>query len=184
MIVLERMFVSSWARPSSGKRLSRKAQAGRRDFHPASSHNRRMSDSLSRPIVGVGAVIWNAADDIVLIRRGQPPRMGEWSIPGGKLEWGESIREALAREVREETGLTVEIVGLIDVVDSVTRNEADVVLRHYVLIDFTARAIGGTLSAASDAADARWVPYAALDEYALWQETRRIIEASARAMKT
>lgn len=142
-----------------------------------------MSDSPSQPIAGVGAVIWNAAGEIVLIRRGQPPRMGEWSIPGGKLEWGESVKEALAREVREETGLEIEIVALVDVVDSVTRDEAGAVVRHYVLIDFAARAAGGTLSPGSDAADARWVPYGALGEYGLWRETRRIIEASARIMK-
>ena len=135
---------------------------------------------LPSPIVGVGAVIWNKHDEVVLIRRGQAPRLGEWSIPGGKLEWGERVTEGLAREVREETGLTVEIGGLIDVVDSVLRDEAGVVTRHYVLIDFWARYVGGELVAGSDAAEARWVPYAALGEYPLWTETRRIIETAAR----
>jgi 8-oxo-dGTP diphosphatase len=136
--------------------------------------------ALPSPIVGVGAVIWNDRGEIVLIRRGQEPRLGEWSIPGGRLEWGESVREAITREVREETGLDVEIAGLIDVVDSVTRKASDEVVRHYVLIDFLARHIGGTLRAGSDAAEARWVAYAALDEYVLWTETRRIIVAAAR----
>jgi 8-oxo-dGTP diphosphatase len=136
--------------------------------------------ALPSPIAGVGAVIWNDRGEIVLIRRGQEPRLGEWSIPGGRLEWGESVREAIIREVREETGLDVEIDGLIDVVDSVTRNASDEVVRHYVLIDFLARHIGGTLRAGSDAAEARWVAYAALDEYVLWTETRRIIVAAAR----
>jgi 8-oxo-dGTP diphosphatase len=132
------------------------------------------------PIVGVGAVIWNAHNQVVLIRRGNEPRLGEWSIPGGKLEWGESLREAAVREVLEETGLGVEIEGLVDVVDSVTRNAAGDVLRHYVLIDFTARHISGALQAGSDAAEARWVPYESIGEYALWTETRRIIDTSAR----
>jgi 8-oxo-dGTP diphosphatase len=132
------------------------------------------------PIVGVGAVIWNDRGEIVLIRRGQEPRLGEWSIPGGRLEWGESVREAIIREVREETGLESEVVGLIDVVDSVTRNEAGEILRHYVLIDFLVRPIGGALRAGSDAAEAHWVAYKALDEYVLWTETRRIIDAAAR----
>lgn len=132
------------------------------------------------PIVGVGAVIWNADNHIVLIRRGTAPRLGEWSIPGGKLEWGEGVREALLREVREETGLGVEIENLIDVVDSITRDPAGAVLRHYVLVDFTARHVAGALSCGSDAAEARWVPYGGIGEYALWTETRRIIDTSAR----
>ena len=133
-----------------------------------------------KPIVGVGAVIWNRHGEIVLIRRGQEPRLGEWSIPGGRLEWGESVREGIIREVREETGLEVEIGGLIDVVDAVTRDASGEVVRHYVLIDFLVRPVAGTLSAGSDAAEARWVAYAALDEYVLWSETRRIIDAAAR----
>lgn len=132
------------------------------------------------PIVGVGAVIWNAENHIVLIRRGQEPRLGEWSIPGGKLEWGEGLREALLREVREETGLAVEIESLIDVVDSISRDPTGAVLRHYVLIDFTVRHVAGTLRAGSDAAEARWVAYGSIGEYPLWTETRRIIDTSAR----
>ena len=156
------------------------------DFIFFAGQNGRMTgeapDTLKRPspIVGVGAVIWNAQHQIVLIRRGQEPRLGEWSIPGGKLEWGEGLREALIREVQEETGLTVEIENLIDVVDSITKDAAGAVLRHYVLIDFTARHVTGALEAASDAAEARWVPYDRIGEYALWTETRRIIDTSAR----
>jgi 8-oxo-dGTP diphosphatase len=136
--------------------------------------------AAQKPVVAVGAVIWNERGEIVLIRRGQEPRLGEWSIPGGRLEWGESVREAILREVREETGLEVEIVGLIDVVDSVTRDSSGEVVRHYVLIDFLVRHVSGTLSAGSDAAEAHWVAYAALDEYVLWSETRRIIDTAAR----
>ena len=131
-----------------------------------------------RPLVGVGAVIWNENDEIVLIRRGQAPRRGEWSIPGGKLEWGESVQEGLLREVREETGLVVKISGLIDVVDSVMRDPGGTVLHHYVLIDFSARYVSGELTAGADAAEARWVPFAGIGEYSLWTETRRIIETA------
>ena len=130
--------------------------------------------------IGVGAVIWNERGELVLIRRGQEPRLGEWSIPGGHLEWGESVRDAIVREVREETGLEVEVAGLIDVVDSVTRDASGEIARHYVLIDFLVQHVSGTLRAGSDAAEARWVAYAALDEYALWTETRRIIDAAAQ----
>jgi 8-oxo-dGTP diphosphatase len=134
------------------------------------------------PIAGVGAVIWNDAGEVVLIRRGQEPRRGEWSIPGGRLEWGEEVRAALLREVREETGLIVEIAGLIDVVDSVTRDGAGAVVRHYVLIDVSARYVSGELTAGTDAAEARWVALDDLDQYSLWTETRRIIE-TAQALR-
>jgi len=138
-----------------------------------------MSNS-GNPTIGVGAVIWNEKDEVVLIRRGSEPRLGEWSIPGGRLEWGESLRDALRREVREETNLDVEVGGLIDVVDSVVHDEAGAVLRHYVLIDFASRYLSGELRAGSDAVDARWVLYAQLSQYPLWTETRRIIDVSAR----
>jgi len=149
------------------------------DFVAAAGQNGSMQ-AAHPPIVGVGAVIWNGRGEIVLIRRGREPRLGEWSIPGGRLEWGESVREAVVREVREETGLEVEIAGLIDVVDSVTRDASGKVVRHYVLIDFLVRHVSGTLRAGSDAAEAHWVAYAGLDEYVLWTETRRIIDASAQ----
>ena len=160
--------------------------AGAGDFIFFAGQNGRMTREAiatpprASPIVGVGAVIWNADNHIVLIRRGTEPRLGEWSIPGGKLEWGEGLREALLREVLEETGLGVEIENLIDVVDSITRDPAGAVLRHYVLVDFTARHVAGTLRSGSDAAEARWVPYERIGEYALWTETRRIIDTSAR----
>jgi ADP-ribose pyrophosphatase YjhB (NUDIX family) len=132
--------------------------------------------------LGVGAVIWNDKHEIVLIRRGKAPRRDQWSIPGGHLEWGESLRDAVLREVLEETGLTVEIAGLIDAVDLMTRDESGDIVRHYVLVDFAARLIAGELRAGSDAAEARWVPFAGLDDYLLWSQTRRIIEESRRVL--
>lgn len=132
---------------------------------------------LLSPIAGVGAVISNDAGQVVLVRRGQPPRLGQWSIPGGKLEWGESLKDGLRREIGEETGLVVKIERLIDVVDLLTRNAAGDVIGHYVLIDFRAFHVSGELRAGSDAAEARWVDPAALDQYGLWDETRRVIAA-------
>ena len=119
----------------------------------------------------------------MLIRRGKEPRKDQWSIPGGHLEWGESLHEALLREVHEETGLSVELVGLIDTVDLITEDGSGNVTRHYVLIDFAVRAIGGDLRAGSDAAEARWVPFSQIDDYPLWSETRRIIGESKRVLE-
>ncbi len=134
------------------------------------------------PTVAVGAVIWNAKGEVLLIQRAGEPRRDEWSIPGGKVEWGETLRAALLREVREETGLEIEILGLTDAVDFIAPRTEGEVAKHYVLIDFTARVTKGEPKAASDAKDARWVAYAELDRYELWSETRRIIAQSARGM--
>jgi 8-oxo-dGTP diphosphatase len=136
------------------------------------------------PILGVGAVVWNDKDEVALIRRGKEPRRDQWSIPGGHLEWGESLHDAVLREVREETGLVVEIAGLIDTVDLIMQDGSGEVTRHYVLIDFAARAVAGELRAGSDAAEARWVAFSALGDYPLWSETRRIIEESRRLVES
>jgi len=125
-----------------------------------------------RPIVGVGAVLWRGPESILLVRRARAPRLGEWSLPGGRVEAGETLRAALAREIREETGLAVEIGGLIDVAELI---EA----RHYVLIDFTAHWRGGEACAASDAAACGWFAPAEALAKVNWDETRRIIRLSA-----
>jgi len=92
----------------------------------------------------------------LLIRRGTAPLLGEWSLPGGVLECGETLREATIREAREETGLVVEAREMLGVYERVIRDEEGRVRYHYVLIDFLCLATGGNLKAGSDAADARW----------------------------
>lgn len=125
------------------------------------------------PLVGVGAVIVDRHLDprldrypeesrVLLIRRGQPPLLGEWSLPGGVLECGENLREAVAREAREETGLRVETGEMLGVYERVIRDEEGRVRYHYVLIDFLCRAVGGDLKAGSDAADVHWFTRAEL----------------------
>ncbi|MGD0598427.1 MAG: NUDIX hydrolase [Terriglobales bacterium] len=115
------------------------------------------------PLVGVGAVVVDRHSDdrrddqrVLLIRRGQPPLLGEWSLPGGVLECGETLREAVVREAQEETGLLVETVELLGVYERVIRGDDGRVQYHYVLIDFLCRPVGGDLKAGSDAADVRW----------------------------
>ena len=130
-------------------------------------------------LVGVGAVIWNDVGQVLLIRRANPPRQHEWSLPGGKVEWGEPLRAALQREVREETGLGVDIRGLIDVVELIGDGSGTGQRPHYVLIDFTARAAAGEAVAASDATDVRWFSVQEIATLELWSETRRVIELSA-----
>ena len=125
--------------------------------------SRRFPD---RPVVGVGAVIVGPKG-VVLVRRGQPPLLGEWSLPGGGVEIGETVTAALTREVREETGLEVQVGPLLGVFDRIHRAMDQRIEYHYVLIDFLCTAVGGALQPASDAADARWVAPDDLPSYAL-----------------
>jgi len=107
------------------------------------------------PLVGVGAVIVQDRS-VLLVRRGQPPLLGEWSLPGGVLECGEALREAVVREAREETGLLVETGEMLGVYERVIRDDERRVRYHYVLLDFLCRVVGGNVMAGSDAADVRW----------------------------
>src|SRR5712672_2854252 len=121
------------------------------------------------PLVGVGAIIVDARQDdnlgprVLLIRRGQAPLLGEWSLPGGALECGETLREAVAREAREETGLTAETGEMLGVCERVVRSDDGRVRYHYVLIDFLCRVVTGELQSGTDAADARWFTREELD---------------------
>jgi 8-oxo-dGTP diphosphatase len=133
-----------------------------------------MSSPLPAPVPCVGVVCLRG-DDVLLIRRGAPPRAGEWSLPGGRIEPGERATEAALRELREETGVEARIVGLVDVVDGLFPEAG----RHYVLIDYAAEWIAGDPVAGDDAAEARFV---ALDRVAAlvdWPETRRVIALAA-----
>jgi len=110
-----------------------------------------------QPLVGVGAIIVDAGR-IALVERGHPPLLGEWSIPGGLVELGETLRQAAERETLEETGLVVRATELLGVFDRIVADSKDekLTLYHYVLIDFLCERISGELRAAADAADARW----------------------------
>jgi 8-oxo-dGTP diphosphatase len=117
----------------------------------------------SAPLAGVGAVVVHQGR-VLLIRRGTEPALGQWSLPGGLVELGESLAEALRREVREETGLLVEPVELVELLDRIYRedrhedgHEDGRVRYHYIIADYLCRVTGGELRAASDAAAVRWV---------------------------
>lgn len=136
-------------------------------------------DYPDRPIVGVGVVVWRD-DRVLLVRRGKPPRIGQWSLPGGAQELGETVAETARREVLEETGLGLASVDLLTVVDLVEREPAGGrVLYHYTLIDFTAEAAPGEAVAADDAAAVAWFARDELAALGLWQETLRIIALAA-----
>ena len=134
-----------------------------------------------RPIVGIGAVVWKDSQ-FLLIRRGKPPREGLWSLPGGAQAIGETVSEAAIREVREETGLEVEILGLIDVVDSIDRDDSGGVRYHYTLVDLLAAWRSGEAVAGDDAVDAAWFGMDDLEGLDLWEETHRIIRLSKDMM--
>lgn len=146
--------------------------------------NAHMTDSPSRvPVAAVGVVCFRG-DDVLLVRRGTPPLEDAWSLPGGRIEWGERAADAALRELNEETGCSAELIGLIDVVDAVftSRTSADSPWGHYVLIDYAARWTAGEPLAGDDAREARFFypdEVAALD---LWSETRRIIDAARRML--
>lgn len=133
-----------------------------------------MTAPLPAPVAAVGVVCLRG-DEVLLIRRGRPPRQGQWSLPGGRIEPGERVVDAALRELREETGVEAEITGLLDVVDGIFASEG----RHYVLIDYAARWLSGEPVAGDDAMEARFVALDQVDRLVDWAETRRVIRLAA-----
>lgn len=127
------------------------------------------------PIVGVAAIVFDEAGRVLLIERGNPPSAGKWSLPGGRLEPRETLAQAVAREVREETGLIVEVGTLACVVERMSDDY------HFVLLDYFARVTGGTLAAGSDARAARFVDD---DQMAALPLTDGLAEVLAHARAT
>jgi 8-oxo-dGTP diphosphatase len=127
------------------------------------------------PLVGVGAIIIEQ-DRVMLVKRAHPPLAGEWSIPGGALELGETLRQAAAREALEETGFVVEVAELLGVYDRILRDADGRVRYHYVLIDFLCRRIAGEPQAAGDAAEARWFTRGEVSQLSLAEDTAEVIK--------
>ena len=131
-----------------------------------------------RPVVGVGAVVLDE-HRVLLIKRGNPPLKGQWSLPGGGVEVGETLEQAVAREVLEETGLTIEVGPIVEVLDRISRDGDGRVEYHFVLVDFVCRPGTGSLRSATDAEDAAWVPLAELARYEVAPVTISVIHKAA-----
>jgi 8-oxo-dGTP diphosphatase len=134
-----------------------------------------------RPIVAVGAVILDGGR-VLLVQRGQEPLKGEWSLPGGAVEIGETLADALAREVREETGLEIMVGPVLDVLDSIRRDPDGRPEYHYVIVDYACGIRAGTATmaaAGTDAADVRWVPLDDLDRYRITATATTIIRKAS-----
>ncbi|HEV8347210.1 MAG TPA: NUDIX hydrolase [Vicinamibacterales bacterium] len=141
----------------------------------SSSKSSASREFPERPVVGVGAVVVDGSR-VLLVRRANEPLKGEWSLPGGAVEIGETLEVAIAREVREETGLQVDVGPIVDVLDRIRFDPDGRARYHYVLVDFICRPSGGTLACASDAEDAIWVPLVELRDRGVAAATISVIQ--------
>ena len=129
----------------------------------------------ARPIVGVGALILDG-DRLLLVERGKEPLTGYWSLPGGAVETGERLEEAMRREVQEETGLLVRVESIATVFERIMPDASGVCEYHYVLIDFICRVEGGVLTAGTDSRKAQWFRVSELGELKLTSGTKEVID--------
>lgn len=132
-----------------------------------------------RPIVGIGVVAFKD-DSVLLVRRGKPPNIGSWTLPGGGQEVGETAEEAARRELLEETGITVGPLYFAAHVDNIRHDAAGRVQFHYTILDFAARWQSGTPVAGSDVTEAVWAELDTLEKYQLWTEAHRVITIARR----
>jgi 8-oxo-dGTP diphosphatase len=128
-----------------------------------------------RPYVGVGAVVLQGGR-VLLVRRRHEPLAGQWSLPGGAVEAGETLAAALRREVHEETALTIEVGPLIEVLDRITTDDRGDARYHFVLIDYLCWCMGGCPTPSSDVTEAVFVNPCDLDRYALTEAATRVIQ--------
>jgi ADP-ribose pyrophosphatase YjhB (NUDIX family) len=132
-----------------------------------------------RPIIGVGALILKR-DRILMAQRGKEPSMGSWSLPGGALETGESLADGVRREVREETGLDIRTLGVLEIFERIMRDASGAPEYHYVLIDYMCRMVGGTLAPGDDVCAVEWVRRRDLPQLEITEGTLAVIEKAFR----
>ena len=137
-----------------------------------------------RPIVGVGAVVLDDDGRVLLVKRANEPLKGQWSLPGGAIDVGETLESGIRREVREETGIEIEVGPIVDVLDRIRHDPGGRVQFHYVLIDFLCRSRGGILQSATDAEEAAWVECGALRQYGVASATITVIEKGVAQAST
>jgi ADP-ribose pyrophosphatase YjhB (NUDIX family) len=133
----------------------------------------------AQPQIGIGIILLRG-EDVLLIRRGRPPGAGQWSLPGGKQELGETAEEAARRELREETGLECGLLTMVAHADSITRDEAGRIEYHYTILDFAARYEGGEAIPGDDASACVWASPEELPSYNLWGEILRVIAVARK----
>lgn len=135
-----------------------------------------------RPWLGVGGIVFQE-DRVLLVKRGKEPGLGQWSIPGGVVEIGETVANAVQREIEEETGLRVEVLSLVEVFERILPDGQGRILYHYVLLDFLCSIKGGRLIAGSDVTEAIFSPWAQLGSLGLPPETVKVIEKASEKAK-
>lgn len=133
-------------------------------------------------MVGVGAIIVQDGK-ILIVRRGSEPGKGKWSVPGGLVELGETVEQAVVREVREECGLDVEVDKLIDIVDSMTFDKNGRLKYHFIILDFFVKIKGGKLRPGDDAKEALWVPLEEVENYDLTKTFKEFLERNMEKLR-
>jgi len=136
-----------------------------------------------QPIVGVGAIIIHDGK-MLIVKRGSDPGKGKWSVPGGLVELGETVKEAVEREVLEECNLKVEASHLIDIVDNIIRDKNGRIKYHFIILDFFAKLRGGKLKPNSEVIEAKWVPIDEVEKYDLTNTFKEFMKRNLSKLKT
>ncbi|MBD3289408.1 NUDIX domain-containing protein [candidate division KSB1 bacterium] len=136
------------------------------------------------PMIGVGAVVFNRNNQVLLVQRGNQPSAGLWALPGGLVELGEELKNACTREIMEECNIEVRIGDVIDVLDLILKDENGAVQYHYILVDYEANYLNGDLSADTDANDAAWFSHEEIEALDIPEATRLVLNKAIQKRKS